>query len=290
VILILGATGMFGSRVLRETVARGVNVRALVHSRAKAESFEGQANVEVALGDLDEPETLRGAFKGIDTAFLVTSMDGAIATREGNALRAAQEAGVRRVVKLYGAVRHHGDSLDALHRASIDAIRASGLEWALVSPSSVMESSLLSQAEAVKYAGSLFGCAGDGRVGLIAADDVGRAAAVVLTERDEQGANYELTGPAALTMAEMAARFSEVLGREITYQDMPEPEFRSLLVEEGGVPEDQVDVKAMLHFAAWKRGDADLVTDTYRELTGESPVALSDWIREHRSAFAGEER
>ena len=97
-------------------------------------------------------------------------------------------------------MRHHGDALDKLHRASIDAIRASGLEWALVSPNSVMETSLLSQAHAIQGFNAMFACAGGGGVGLAAADDVVRAAAVVPTERDEDGANYELTGPEALSL------------------------------------------------------------------------------------------
>jgi hypothetical protein len=53
-------------------------------------------------------------------------------------------------------VRHHGDPLDKLHRASIDAIRASGHEWALVSPNSVMETSLLSQARAIQGFNAMF--------------------------------------------------------------------------------------------------------------------------------------
>lgn len=283
-ILILGATGMFGSRVLSETAARGASVRALVHSPARAPELE-RAAVEVAVGDLDEPDTLAGAFDGVEVVFLVTPMDDRIEIRERSALRAAQQAGVRRVVKLHGAVRHDGDPLDVLHQASIDAIKASGLSWSLVSPNSVMETSLLSQAEAVKQAGALFGSAGSGRVGLVAADDVARAAAVVLTERDESGVNYELTGPSALTMSEMAATMSDVLRRSISYVDMPEPDFRSLLVEQGGVPEDIVDIQVMLHFAAWKRGDANLVTDTYRELTGLAPTSLAEWVALNREAF-----
>ncbi len=283
-ILILGATGMFGNRVLRETVRRRAPVRALAHSAATAERLRA-SEIEVAIGDLDRPETLDSAFAGVDTAFIVSPMDDRIAVRETNALHAAQRAGVRRVVKVYGAVHHHGDSLDALHLESIAAIRESGLDWALVSPNSVMETSLLSQADAIKQAGALFGSAGDGRVGLVAADDVARAAAVVLADRDEPGANYELTGPAALTMAEMAATLSEALGRRVTYQDMPAEEFRALLVNQGGVPDDQVDIQVMHHFAAWKRGDADLVTDTYRELTGLAPISLSEWVVGHREAF-----
>ena len=283
-VLVVGATGMFGSRVLRATAARGAPVRALVHSDASAQAL-GDAGVEVAVGDLDEPSSLTAAFDGVDVVFLVSPMDDRIAVREGNALRAAQRAGTRRIVKLYGAVRHRGDPLDRLHAASIEAIKASGLSWSLVSPNSVMETSLLSQTDAIKQAGALFGCAGDGRVGLVAADDIGRAAAVVLTERDESGVNYELTGPQALTMSDMAATLSDALGRPVAYTDMPEADFRSLLVEQAGVPEEVVDIEVMLHFAAWKRGDADLVTHTYRELTGEDPTSLADWAAANRHAF-----
>jgi hypothetical protein len=55
--------------------------------------------------------------------FLISPMDDRIEEREGNPLRRARESGTRRIVKLYGAVRHNGDALDKLHRASIDAIR-----------------------------------------------------------------------------------------------------------------------------------------------------------------------
>lgn len=283
-ILVLGATGMFGSRVVRETAALGAPVRALAHSRAHASVIE-QYGVEIVDGNLDRPDTLGAAFAGVETAFIVTPMDDRIQEREANALNAAKASGVKRVVKLYGAVRHRGDALDKLHSASIDAIKESGLAWALVSPNSVMETSLLSQAEGVKQANSLFGCAGEGRVGLVAADDVGRAAAVVLTDRDEDGRNYELTGPQALTMGEMASALSAGLGREVRYTDMPEQEFRKLMVEEAGVPVDEVEVAVMLHFAAWKRGDANLVTDTYRELTGAEPMSLGDWVVANRSSF-----
>jgi len=272
---------MFGSRTVRQLVSRGAPVRALVHSREHAAGLPG----EVVVGDLDHPDSLTEPFAGVETVFLISPMDDRIEEREGNALRRARESGARRIVKLFGAVRHHGDPLDKLHRASIDAIRASGLEWALVSPNSVMETSLLSQAHAIQGFNAMFACAGGGRVGLVAADDVARAAAVVLTERDEDGANYELTGPEALSMADMAGVLTRVLGRTITYNDMPEDDFRRLLVDQGGIPPDEVDIKAILHLRAWRNGDADLVTDTYRALTGEAPLSLSEWVAAHREAF-----
>lgn len=66
---------------------------------------------------------------------------------------------------------------------------------------------------------------------------------------------------------------------------MPETEFRKLAVDQGGIPEEQVDFKLMMHQAAWKRGDAALVTGTYRELTGETPTSLKEWVAAHQDAF-----
>jgi uncharacterized protein YbjT (DUF2867 family) len=281
VILVTGATGMFGSRTVRQLVARHVAVRALVHSAEHAKALPG----EIAVGDMDRPDTLREPLQGVETVFLISPMDDRIAERETGVVHAAQDAGATRVVKLYGAVRHRGDALDRLHIASIDAIRASGLEWALVSPNSVMETSLLSQSEPIRGMNALLGCAGEGRVGLVAADDVARAAAVVLTEPGESGRSYELTGPETLSMGEMAGVFALVLGREITYHDMSEDEFRKLLVEQAGMSPDEADRKVILHLRAWRRGDADLHTDTVRELTGEEPRHLAEWVAAHREAF-----
>jgi len=67
-ILITGATGMFGSRVLRETLARQAEVRALVHSPANAGQVRA-GGADVVAGDLDEPESLAAVFAGVDTAF-----------------------------------------------------------------------------------------------------------------------------------------------------------------------------------------------------------------------------
>jgi len=282
---VVGATGMFGSRVLRELLARGAAARALVHRASESDSVRDQG-AEVVVADLDDPQSLQPAFAGIDTVFLVSPMDEHIRVREANALAAAKDAGVRRIVKLHGAVRHLADEdLAQQHQASVDAIAASGLRWAIVSPNSVMETSLLGQAGAIRATDTIFGCAAGGRIGLVAADDVGRAAAVVLTDRDEQGAEYVLTGPAAVTLEEVAGSFTTVLGRPVSYQDMPVDEFRTFMIEQAGIPEDRVDAAVMVHFEAWRRGDADIVTDTYRELTGSAPTSVHDWIMAHRGAF-----
>lgn len=282
-ILVCGATGMFGSRVVTELVAGGEAVRALVRDEAKARRLLGE-RPELAVADLDRPDTLPAALAGVDKVFLVSPMDDKIADRELAMIEAARDAGVELVIKLFGAVRHD-DELSRMHGASIDALRASGMRWALVSPNSVIETTLLSQLPALKQLGAMVGSAADSRVGLVAAGDIGRAtAAVLVREEVPTGTDFVLTGPEALTMSEVAMIMTDVLGRSVAYQDLPEDEFAAILIQNGMTPE-QAEIGILAHFRAWRDGGADVVTDTYRELTGIEPTSVRQWVSEHQSAF-----
>ena len=284
-ILVTGATGMFGGGVTAELAALGAAVRAMTSNPERANGLE-RPGVEPVVADMDRPETLADAVAGVDTVFLVSPMDDRVQLREGNVLAAAQAAGVRRIVKLYGAVRHHGDPLGSLHDASIEAIRGSGLEWALLSPTSVLETTLFSMLPWIEATGAVVACSGDGRVAHVAAADVARAGAVVLTERTENGRDYVITGPELLSYAELCEILSRVTGRSIPYVDMPEEELAKTLVQEAGMTPEQAEIGVICHFRAWRNGDAEALTDTYRELTGIAPTSAEQWIAEHAEPFA----
>ena len=275
---------MFGARVARGLLAAGHPVRALVRERSRGVALEA-AGAELVVGDMDRPETLPAALVGVGRVFLVSPMDDRIEVRERAVITAAKAAGVEPVIKLYGAVKHREDPLDRLHLASIAALRDSGLRWALLSPNSVMETSLLSQAESIKRTGAMWGCAGDGRIGLIAADDAAAAGVALLCGEPEPEHSYEVTGPQALNMTEIAQRLSLVLGREVAYNDLPEDEFRDLLIQQSGMTPEQAEMGVIAHFRAWKRGDANLVTNTVTELTGRDSMPLDEWLHSHRAAF-----
>ena len=284
-ILVTGATGMFGGSVKDQLAQRGVPLRAMTSSPARAEQLK-RPGVEPVVADMDRPETLDDAMAGVDTVFVVSPMDERVRVREGNVLHAAERAGVRRIVKLYGAVEHHGDPLGSLHDASVEAIRQSGLEWALLSPTSVLETSLFSMIPWIEEVGGVVASAGEGRVAHVAADDVGRAGAVVLAERRESGRNYVITGPQLLSLDELCEILSRVTGRSIPYMDVPDEELERLLVEEAGMTPEQAEVGVVCHFRAWRNGDAEALTDTYRELTGQQPTTAESWIEANREVFA----
>lgn len=242
--------------------------------------------VEPVVADMDRPETLGEAMIDVDTVFLVSPMDDRVRIREGNVLEAARHGGVRRIVKLYGAVEHHCDPLGMLHDASIGAIRQSGLEWALLSPTSVLETSLFSMIPWIEETGSIIASAGDGSVAHVAADDVARAAAIVLSDRSENGCNYVITGPDLLSLGDLCEILSRVTGRTIPYVDIPDDELERVLVQEAGMTAEQAELGVICHYRAWRNGDARARTDTYRELTGQEPTTAEQWITAHCDVFA----
>jgi NAD(P)H dehydrogenase (quinone) len=201
-------------------------------------------------------------------------------------LEAAQRVGVRRIVKLYGAVEHHGDPLGGLHDASVEAIRQSGLEYALLSPTSVLETSLLSMIPWIEAVGAIVASAGGGRVAHVAADDVTRAGAAILADGSENGRSYVITGPQLLSLGEVSEILSSVTERSIPYDDVSDQELEKLLVDEAGMTPEQAEIGVICHFRAWRNGDAEAHTDTFRELTGEAPTTVKEWVTAHRELFA----
>ena len=282
-VLVTAGNGMFGQALTSALLGdERVKVRAMVRDREK---FKLEApNLEVVVADMDAPETLAPAVAGATHVFLTAPMDARIAAREIAVMKAAQAAGGAHILKLFGAVKHEGDELSAQHGASLEYLKAAGLPWTLISPCSVMETSLLAYAELLKF-DCVIGMSGEGKVGLVAAEDVALATRAVILGDGHEGQNYELTGPAALSLHDVCDVFSQVLGRKIRYYDMPEHEFAALMLEHGGMTAEELEIGVLCHLRAWREGKADLVTDTFAKLTGEPPTALDDWIGDHIDAF-----
>jgi uncharacterized protein YbjT (DUF2867 family) len=96
-ILVTGATGRVGRHVIQQLVKRGAGVRVLSRDPAKAEF---PAGVEVVKGDLLDISSLRAAFSGVSTLFLLNAVTGDEFTQAIITLNIAREAGVDRVVYL----------------------------------------------------------------------------------------------------------------------------------------------------------------------------------------------
>jgi (4-alkanoyl-5-oxo-2,5-dihydrofuran-3-yl)methyl phosphate reductase len=277
-ILVTGATGNVGKELVPKLLERGERVRVLTRDARKVAHLRGR--VDCAVGDLDKPATLEPAFKGIDRLYLVTMANST--HQDATAVTLAKKAGVRHMVKLSTLeALEHKLQVGKWHYAKEQVIRDSGLAWTFLRPGMFM-SNALQWADAVKASGKVYFPGGRGKVAPIAPRDVATVAALALTERGHEGKAYELTGAELLTLEEMTAILSHVLGKPLQYVDVPLLAARVFLSRQLGWKMGS----ALAELAgALKVGKGAVMTDTFEHLTGCSPRSFESWCREHVAAF-----
>jgi uncharacterized protein YbjT (DUF2867 family) len=219
-ILVTGATGTVGRHVIEQLVQRGADVRALVRDPAKA-SFP--ASVTVVQGDLLDVDSLRGAFSGVSTLFLLNAVVPDEFTQALIALNVAREAGVERVV--YLSVIHSDRYVNVPHFAGKFGvermIEQMGFNATILRPAYFINNDLTIKDVVLGY-GVYPMPIGSKGLAMIDARDIGEIAAIELIRREQAAGplpldRINLVGPEALRGAEVAAIWSEVLGRPIAY-------------------------------------------------------------------------
>ena len=283
-ILVTGATGNAGAQVVRALVEDGQEVRAFVRDADKAYSLFGDA-VELAVGDFADAQSVRAALAGVEALFLSCADDPRRVDWETGAIDSAAATGVRRVVKLssigaepgapvafwdwHGRVERH------LRRSRVSS---------MVLRSSAYMTNVLAGAEQVALEGRLYAPAGDARVAMIDPRDVGAAAAAVLTTAGHRGRTYVLTGPRAITYAQIAADLSAATGRDVEFIDLPDDDARRGMVQ-GGMP-GAIAQQVVNVFAMLRQGVAEGVTDGVKSLTGRPPRDFASFAHDHAFLFA----
>ncbi|MGJ4955949.1 SDR family oxidoreductase [Bradyrhizobium sp. HKCCYLRH2015] len=219
-ILVTGGTGNVGRRVVEQLVKRGADVRALVRDPAKA-NFP--AGVQIAQGDLLDIDSLRGAFSGVSTLFLLNAVTSDEFTQALVALNIAREAGIERIV--YLSVIHSDVYVNVPHFAGKFAveriIEQMGLNATILRPAYFMNNDLTIR-DVVRGYGVYPMPIGSKGLAMIDARDIGEIAAIELIRREQSSTPLPLTrinlvGPDTLNGADAAAVWSEVLGRPIGY-------------------------------------------------------------------------
>ncbi len=275
---------MFGGGLARELAgAPDVQVRAMVRDRSKF-TVEA-ANIEVFEGDMDHPESLVEPMQGVTNVFLAAPISDQIGLRYKNVVDAAKNSGQPHIAAIHGAVNHKGDALEQTFDAGIEALKSSGVPWTLISPTSVMETALNS-IEGTAPLGCVLSMTGDGKNALVANRDVAIATRVVITGSGHDGKDYKLTGPQLLDMEQICAAISQQVGRTITYYDLPEDEFAAMMLKNTEIKDPAVlEQMVIMHLRAWKEGRAEVITDTFTELTGEPGTSLEDWLKTNHQLF-----
>ncbi|WP_078624044.1 NAD(P)H-binding protein [Streptomyces monomycini] len=270
-VLVTGATGTTGGRLVARLAALGCEVRA---ASRRATPVGGARPVRF---DWYDPATHAEALHGADGIYLVPPVgDRDPATVVLPFLERARAAGVRRVVLLSSsAIARGGPAVGQVH----DALPGLFEEWAVLRPSWFMQNfgGEHAHARSIREDGVIATATGDGRVGFVDAADIAAVAAHALTDRRAPCTDLVLTGPEALSYDTVAAVLTRVTGRPVIHRRLSHEQFRDRLAT--GIPEEFAALLADLDRSI-AAGSEDRTTDTVERVTGRPPRGFLTYARE----------
>jgi len=283
-VTVTGSTGTIGTELVRLLSAAGVGTRALHRDVRKTRALP---NVTWVHADLDDARRLRVALDGTDRLFLLTGNEPDFARTQIGVVRAAEELGVKHIVKLsaLGASDHSTSTIAREHWAVEQALLSTRLQWTILRPHAFMQNWLGDVAESVRAEGVIYAPIGEGRVPFIDTRDIAAVAAEVLLHVEAHvGKKYVLTGGEAVGYADLAAALSEATGRTITYRPITLEEARARLAERGVAA---AAIDAMLAIAAYQRagGPTATISPSVERLLGPRPRTIRDFAHDYASHF-----
>jgi len=261
-------------------IARGHRPRVFVRDAAKARARFGD-RVEVAQGDLGDAASLARALVRVDALFLVNSGPG-LEARDEAAAHVAKASGVQRLVKLssFDAAEQVGTGI--WHALGEARIEQSGVPFVFVRPTGFMDNALY-WAHGIRSDGVVRSATGDGRIPFAHSDDIADVSLAALTETRWLGQRLPITGPQALSYAEMGAKIGAAIGKSVRYEPMSEAEvaqFQATLGETGAMIEAHLSI-----YRAIREGRLATVTGDVERVLGRPAVGFDRWVDEHAGAF-----
>ena len=277
-IVVTGANGTIGSRVVEELVKRGERVVAMLRDAEKGKALEA-LGARLAIASFEDRGSLERAFAGADIVVSITAPNARADEQTIASIDAAKKAGVRKIVRisaLKAAVDGPTDNTRQ-HGRTEALLRESGLTYVILRPHFFMQNLFGSLPTAVGQ-GKLFAGTGDGKLGMVDTRDVADAVvASVLTDAFD-GGTYELTGPASIDYRTVAAALARGLGRDVDLVPVT-PDAVAETVRGFGADEWTVGI-IRDYTTAYSKGFGDFTTDAVAKITGHPARSIDDFVRE----------
>lgn len=284
-VLITGATENVGREVLKALAGCDVTVVGGTTTLAKAAGLEDQG-VEPAVIDFSDRASLAAAMRGVDSVFLLMPLAETMGEWAGNVLSVARASGVQHVVRAsaLGADVNVAFRLGRAHGMVDQLLIESRIPYTILRLNSFMQDYLSRYGTGIRERGVIELPQGDGRVSLVDVRDVAGSAARILTSPGPHwNRAYDLTGPEALSNADVARVISEVTGRAVRYDPPPDDAVRRDMLR-AGAGEWSTEAVMSLH-AQIRTGGAARVTRDIEEITGNKPAGFAEFAREHAGSW-----
>lgn len=287
-ILVTGATGSTGRFTIDDLLLHDANVRALVHSDDDRAAALRARGVEVVIGDLLDPESLRPALAGVDRAYFVYPVRAQLMEATAYFAYTAAEAGVGSIVNMSQISARRDAASDAArqHWFAEKVFDRCGVPVTHLRPTFFMEwLKYPFQLPLIREKNILSVPAGEGRHAPIAAVDQGRVISAILRNPEPHaGQTYRLYGAVEMNHAEVAGVLSEVLARKIEYVNETMEHFETRLKNVGSIQPHRIQ-----HFLGvyvdYQNGIFAGTNDVVQRLTGQAPITVEEYVDHNRKDF-----
>ncbi len=290
-LLVTGASGHLGRRVVELLLGEGLRDRVVAMSRSVDRLGGLEAlGAETRSGDFDDPSSLDRAFRGVDRLLIVSTDAVGQPGRRGEqhkvAIAAAARAGVRHVVytSLTNPTPDSPLSIARDHLVSESALAAAAFGFTALRNNLYAEFLVEALVEAAgsgsgssSGSGEYVTARGDGAIAYVSREDCARAAAAALASSFDGRRTMEVSGPEALTGNDLATLTSELTGRPVRHVSLSSDAWTQRLVE-AGVPRANAELYVAYELAA-ARGLLGTVSDTVLQLTGTPPSSVRELLR-----------
>ena len=286
-IAVIGATGNTGRAAVQELKALGENPLCVVRNPAKASEVLG-GDARIAVAEITDRPALEKALTGIKNVFMVTGHNPQTDEQQINILNAARAAGVEFLVKVSGGRSVVGPDSQTIvgraHHRVEEALKKSGLKWAILRPGLFMQNALLQAALIKSESKIVLAFPKDVPIAFIDTRDSGAfAARVVRDAAAHAGKTYEYTG-ARSSFGEFAAAFSDVLERPVTYVQISLEQAEQTM-KSRGMPDWLIAHQIAIARIAGAGGFSTENVQPFVEIVGRPPATLKQFIQDHKAAF-----
>jgi NAD(P)H dehydrogenase (quinone) len=279
-IVITASSGNLGRLLVADLLDRGVPAGDIVAGARSVDAIAdlAAAGVRTAVIDYDNPGTAETALRSGDTFVLISGNDLPNRDRQhAEVIDAAKRAGAAHLIYTSGLRAAESPSpIAASHAVTEAAVRNSGLPFTLLRNGWYTENYARS-VPTVRSSGVLLASVGNGKVASATRRDLAQAIGAVVTTEGHRGQTYELSGDVAWTYDDLAAAFSQILGRDVAYRAVT-PEQHLQALADAGVPEPMaqmaVAVDAGIRAGAFAYTNGDLA-----RLIGRPTTPLLDGLR-----------
>jgi uncharacterized protein YbjT (DUF2867 family) len=284
-VLVTGATGSIGNYAVKRLLELNVPVRAMVHqldSRSDALIAQG---VEVVVGDLQDFASVSAALKDIPSALFLYPVAEGLLRATALFAHAALDQNVKLIVNIsqrtavQKALSHSAHE----HWLAEQFLDAFGVPVTHLQPTLFMDW-LTYFAQEIKENNRYISPFGDTKFGIISPEDIGRVAAVVLSNpEDHIGKAYRIYGPEELSGNDVAAVLTDVLKREIAYAPIDPETFGGILTSFNQPPYQVKHIIAIGHM--FPSGEFKGMNENVEQLTGTKPVSVKEFIHKNINLF-----